>query len=115
MINYLLNFKIILFLFCNVGSTVYLFNLFTKFDDYQTHVYKKPEFDVLVKENLIYGYGLSHDSYNNENPVEIPLHLDAYLPKNTEKNKPILILIHGGGFRGGDKTSMRQYVEFSKY
>ena len=25
------------------------------------------------------------------------------------------MLIHGGGFRGGDKTSMRQYVEFSKY
>ena len=25
------------------------------------------------------------------------------------------MLIHGGGFRGGDKTNMRQYVEFSKY
>ena len=32
---------------------------------------KKQNLNVLVKENLIYGYGLSHDSYNNENPVEI--------------------------------------------
>ena len=116
MINYLLNLTTILFLFCNAGFTVDLFNLFTKHNDYETHVYKKPKFDVLVKENLIYGYGLSHDSYNNENPVEVPLYLDAYLPENTEKNKPILILIHGGGFRGGDKTiNMRQYVEFSQY
>ena len=115
MINYLLNFTIIFFLLCNAGSSVDLFNPFTKQDYYQTRVFKKPKFNVLVKENLIYGYGLSHDSYDNQNPVEIPLHLDAYLPKNTEKNKPILILIHGGGFRGGDKTSMRQYVEFSKY
>ena len=116
MINYLLNLTIILFLLCNAGFTVDLFNLFTKHNDYETHVYKKPKFDVLVKENLIYGYGLSHDSFNNENPVEVPLYLDAYLPVNTEKNKPILILIHGGGFRGGDKTiNMRQYVEFSQY
>lgn len=116
MINYLLNFTLILFLFYNTGFTVALFHLFTKNNDNETCVYKKPKFDVLVKENLIYGYGLSHDSYNNENPVEIPLYLDAYLPENTDKNKPILILIHGGGFRGGDKTiNMRQYVDFSQY
>ena len=63
---------------------------------------------------MIYGYGLSHDSYNNENPVEI-LTFRCIFTEKTEKNKPILMLIHGGGFRGGDKTSMRQYVEFSKY
>ena len=115
MINYLLNFTIIAFLFFNAASRGDFFHPYTKHDDYQTRVYKKAKFEVLVTENLIYGYGLSHDSYNNENPVEIPLHLDAYLPKNVEKNKPILMLIHGGGFRGGDKTNMRQYVEFSKY
>ena len=62
-----------------------IFYPFTKHVDYQTRVYKNSKFEVLVKENLIYGYGLSHDSYNNENPVEIPLHLDAYLPKNEKK------------------------------
>ena len=52
---------------------------------------------------IIYGYGLSHDSFNLENPKQIPLKLDVYIPKNDFSNRPIIVLIHGGGFRVGSK------------
>ena len=94
--------------------TVILFNFYPPIKDVN-EVFYKPKYEVEVQENLIYGYGLSHNSYKFENPLEIPLKLDVYIPINDFKNRPILVLIHGGGFRSGDKKKMSQYIRFSKY
>lgn len=57
-------------------------------------------------------------SVKNENDSLLTLHLDVYQPlEDTTKNRPALLLVHGGGFRGGDK--MQGYIfrlanEFAK-
>ena len=68
-----------------------------------SRVFYKPTYEVNVQRNVIYGYGLSHDSFNLENPKQIPLKLDVYAPDNDFLNRPIVVLIHGGGFRSGSK------------
>jgi carboxylesterase type B len=34
------------------------------------------------------------------------LKLDVYKPANNTKKKPVILLIHGGGFSGGDKSDV---------
>tara|TARA_Y100001968_G_C19341898_1_gene709953 strand:- start:44 stop:1027 length:984 start_codon:yes stop_codon:yes gene_type:complete len=60
-------------------------------------------FDVIFTENIIYGQGLSHENINSENAISIPLFMDSYVPDNLSQNRPVLMLIHGGGFVGGSK------------
>lgn len=55
------------------------------------------QYDVSVKENIVY------KKINSRK-----LHLDIYLPSEQKKSYPALILIHGGGWRSGDK-SMEKY------
>ena len=51
-------------------------------------------YDVEIEENLIYGYGLKHESFDFDNPTVKPLKLDVYRPENNFKNRPVLVLIH---------------------
>ncbi|WP_372371015.1 alpha/beta hydrolase fold domain-containing protein [Candidatus Uabimicrobium sp. HlEnr_7] len=37
--------------------------------------------------------------------------LDAYIPKN-ENNAPAILLVHGGGWRSGDKNQLSKYAHF---
>jgi hypothetical protein len=60
-------------------------------------------FEVLVTENITYAEGLSHDSLNSTNASAIPLLMDSYVPDNNLQNRPLLMLIHGGGFTLGTK------------
>ena len=60
-------------------------------------------YEVIVTEDLIYAEGLSHDSLNSINSSVMPLLMDSYVPNNNSQNRPVLILIHGGGFIGGTK------------
>ncbi len=36
--------------------------------------------------------------------------LDIYLPENRNENTPLLIIIHGGGWSGGDKSDFDSYI-----
>ena len=60
-------------------------------------------YEVNVTENISYAEGLSHESLNSANATAMPLVMDAYVPENDLKNRPLLLLIHGGGFSGGSK------------
>lgn len=60
-------------------------------------------YEVIVTEDLIYAEGLSHDSLNSINSSVMPLLMDSYVPNNNSQNRPLLMLIHGGGFIGGTK------------
>ncbi|NME69315.1 carboxylesterase family protein [Flammeovirga aprica JL-4] len=60
-------------------------------------------YKVEIKEDIVYGEGLSHETLNSENAETIPLKLDVYLPKNKDKNRPVYLFFHGGGFKGGSR------------
>lgn len=53
----------------------------------------KPISSVFEKRNLIYAM--------LGNRV---LHIDAFIPKNRKKNTPAIIIVHGGGWRSGDRS-----------
>lgn len=60
-------------------------------------------YEVNITEDITYAEGLSHDSWNSANTSVVPLFMDSYVPDNNLQNRPLLMLIHGGGFSGGSK------------
>jgi hypothetical protein len=60
-------------------------------------------YSVTVTQNIPYAEGLSHSSLNSSEATAMPLLLDAYVPDNDSENRPVLMLVHGGGFSGGTK------------
>ncbi len=63
-------------------------------------------YTVVVEQNLTYGQGLSHLTLNSTSSQTMDLKLDVYKPANNTKKKPAILLIHGGGFSGGDKSDV---------
>lgn len=61
---------------------------------------------VVVEQNVKYGQGLSHQTLNSTSYSTVDLKLDVYKPANNTKKKPAILLIHGGGFSGGDKSDV---------
>ncbi len=61
-------------------------------------------YTVVVEQNVKYGEGLSHQTLNSTSYSIMDLKLDVYKPANSTKKKPAILLIHGGGFSGGDKS-----------
>ncbi|MGH7452948.1 MAG: alpha/beta hydrolase fold domain-containing protein, partial [bacterium] len=55
----------------------------------------------------IFGQRLTPDTANVEyaNVNGLSLKLDIYLPKNIAKPYPVIVWIHGGGWRGGSKEN----------
>ncbi len=60
-------------------------------------------YEVLVTSDIVYAEGLSHTTINGTNTRVKQLKLDAYVPNNTNDNRPAVLLIHGGGFISGSK------------
>ena len=65
-----------------------------------------PTYAVAVEQNVKYGEGLSHQTLNSATYTVMDLKLDVYKPVNNTKKKPAIVLIHGGGFSGGDKSDV---------
>jgi acetyl esterase/lipase len=53
---------------------------------------------VGIRENVVFGTGGSRD-----------LRCDVYTPPGDEDGRPAVLLVHGGGWRSGDKTQLRGY------
>lgn len=88
--------------------------LFVSKQDSIPVVYSNAVFKVNVKKNITYGKGLTHETINSVVAHEMPLKLDIYSPDNSSKNRPVIMLIHGGGFAGGNKEH-KHIVSMSKY
>jgi arylformamidase len=57
-------------------------------------------YDVLVTEDIVYGQGEVDGGGSF-----VDLLLDLYVPQGTGQSElPLVIVVHGGGFRGGSKT-----------
>ncbi|WP_415370773.1 prolyl oligopeptidase family serine peptidase [Patiriisocius sp. Uisw_047] len=71
-------------------------------------------YEVNITEDITYAEGLSHDSWNSANTSVVSLLMDSYVPDNDLQNRPLLMLIHGGGFSGGSKQQ-EVLVDMSNY
>lgn len=63
-------------------------------------------YSVVVEQNIKYCQGLRHQTLNSTSYSTIDLKLDVYKPANNPKKRPAILLIHGGGFTGGDKSDV---------
>ena len=77
-------------------------------------VHSDSTYKVLVEKDIVYAQGLSHESINSVSSKKMSLKLDVYLPDNTSKNRPAIMLIHGGSFSGGTKE-FKPIVNIAKY
>lgn len=68
-------------------------------DPYVGEVY----LDTDLTEHLDVVYGSGPDA--NGNTVDMAM--DIYVPPSTGSDRPTAVFIHGGGFSGGDKSSLR--------
>ncbi|ABZ92942.1 Esterase/lipase [Leptospira biflexa serovar Patoc strain 'Patoc 1 (Ames)'] len=55
------------------------------------------------KTTHVYAQALSHSNWGSATTNIVNLSLDLYLPENAPRNRPAMILIHGGGFSTGSK------------
>jgi len=59
-------------------------------------------FEVEVTEDLVYAQGLRHSEWRTEDVTPMDLLLDVYQPvRDNPPAMPVIVFIHGGGFRGG--------------
>lgn len=58
---------------------------------------------TVAKSTHIYAQALSHSNWGSPTTNVVNLSLDLYLPTNAPRNRPAMILIHGGGFSTGSK------------
>jgi acetyl esterase/lipase len=71
-------------------------------------------FEVQVTSNLKYGTGVIN-TWGPKDDTMVDLLLDVYEPKNAPgEKKPVLMIIHGGGFVGGSKTQ-KQLTMFGEF
>lgn len=71
-------------------------------------------YEVTITDDITYAQGLSHDSWSSANTSVVPLFMDSYVPDNDLQNRPLLMLIHGGGFSGGSKQQ-EALVDMANY
>ncbi len=58
---------------------------------------------VVVDTAIVYAEGLSHETWNSDTSMTMPLLLDAYVPQGAGDNRPAIVIIHGGAFNGGSR------------
>jgi acetyl esterase/lipase len=63
-------------------------------------------YTVVVEQNITYSQGLKHQTLNSASYSIVDLKLDVYKPLGNTKKRPAILLIHGGGFSGGDKSDV---------
>jgi len=63
-------------------------------------------YTVVVDQNITYSQGLRHQALNSASYSIVDLKLDVYKPLGNTKKRPAILLIHGGGFSGGDKSDV---------
>ena len=54
---------------------------------------------------LVYGQGQTHSRWRGSVTGTIDLELDLYEPVDAPPGRPAMVIVHGGGFKGGSKTA----------
>ena len=75
-------------------------------------MYQEPLYSVAVEKDVVYGAGAVDETTT---PGSIDLLLDVYRPVGADApDKPAMLLVHGGSFRGGSKSD-GQMQEAAQY
>ena len=65
-------------------------------------IHAEGTFEVEVTEDLVYAQGLAHADWRSADSMPMDLLLDVYQPvRDNPPKMPVIVFIHGGGFRGG--------------
>jgi para-nitrobenzyl esterase len=65
-------------------------------------IFEKAQFEVKVTEDIVFGQGLTHSTWNANDGEPMDLLLDVYQPvRDAPPPMPVVVVIHGGGFVGG--------------
>lgn len=67
-------------------------------------IWSEASFAVSPMLDVTYAQGLSHSAFLSDTFEEMDLKLDIYQPVGLVGKKPAYIFVHGGGFKGGDKS-----------
>jgi acetyl esterase/lipase len=67
--------------------------------------------DILPKEDAEIEYD---DRMNLSYGEDILQRFDIHIPKNQNQKVPVIVLLHGGGWREGDKTFIKPFVDYLK-
>ncbi len=71
-------------------------------------VFQQRQFEVNVTRGIVFARGLSHADWNEGPGVPMDLTLDVYEPvDSTATAKPVVVVIHGGGFTGGSSRHQK--------
>lgn len=66
------------------------------------NVHQDAMYEVAVTEDVVFGQGLARSSWEADDAVAMDLLLDVYQPTDESlEDLPVVVLIHGGGFKGG--------------
>ena len=74
----------------------------------------KASYSVRITRGIVYGEGLSHSSQGSDDSEIVQLLLDLYEPLDIFDERPAIILIHGGGLKGGSRQH-GPIVKMAKY
>lgn len=67
--------------------------------------------NILSQKEAVIGYD---DRMNLAFGEDILQRFDIHIPKNQSQKVPVIILLHGGGWREGDKTFIKPFVDYLK-
>lgn len=71
-------------------------------NEYNKHIKKYPQISVAQvgdTSNLAMVHDITYATYNGHD-----LHLDVIKPRHAKKPLPVVVMVHGGGWRSGDKS-----------
>lgn len=69
-------------------------------------VYTKEKYKVKLIKDVIYGKAIVRSSWTAKQTRTVDMKLDVFQPIGANhKYKPVLVVIHGGGFKGGSKEN----------
>ena len=66
-------------------------------------IHETQTYDVLKTSGVVYAEGLSHSDWGSDDAEAIPLLVDVYEPEGAPGNRPVILLIHGGGYQQGSR------------
>jgi hypothetical protein len=90
-----------------LGLSVFFISLTSSFHSRAQCQYDVPAYDVRAEKNIVYGIQKDWAGRNDT------LRLDLYKPlKDGNTARPLLMLIHGGGFSSGDKSDLEDICSY---
>ncbi|MBL4905565.1 MAG: alpha/beta hydrolase [Flavobacteriaceae bacterium] len=96
-------FSLLILLSCSEESDITVNNQTDSPERYNQQIFT----NITITQNVQYGTNITLAGIN------VDLFMDIYEPENdTEINRPLIVLAHGGSFTSGDKTGLDEFASF---